>query len=84
MSVEQSVCNLVGDVLSLGRRTSELKRETELLGALPELDSMAVASLLTAIEEHFDILIEDDEISAEIFTDVGSLSDFIAGKINGN
>ena len=83
MSVEQSVCNLIGDVLSLGLRTRELNRATELLGALPELDSMAVASLLTAIEEHFDILIEDDEISAEIFIDVGSLSDFIEGKING-
>ena len=57
MSVEQSVCNLIGDVLSLGLRTRELNRATELLGALPELDSMAVASLLTASEEHFDILI---------------------------
>lgn len=80
MSIEQSVCKLIGDVLNLGARTKDLNRTSELLGALPEFDSMAVATLLTAVEEHFDILIDDDEISADIFIDVGALCDFVEAK----
>jgi len=80
MSVEQSVCRVIGDVLNLGARAKGLDRSTELMGALPEFDSMAVATLLTALEEQFDILIDDDEISADIFIDVGALCDFVEAK----
>ncbi len=59
-----------------------LQRSTLLFGNLPELDSMAVATVLTALEDRFGILIDDDEISAELFESVGSLGDFIAGKID--
>ena len=58
-------------------------RDTLLLGHLPELDSMAVVTVITSIEEEFDIVIEDDEISADVFESLGSLTDFVAGKMNG-
>lgn len=73
---------LVG-ALQLNADTENWDRETPLLGHVPELDSMAVVAVLTNIEEEFDIEIEDDEISAEIFADLGSLTDFVAGKVNG-
>ena len=57
-----------------------LDRDTLLFGNLPELDSMAVATVLTALEDRFGILIDDDEISAELFESVGSLADFVAMK----
>lgn len=74
---------MLGDSLALAPAvTAELERETGLFGSLPELDSMAVATVLTALEDRFHILIDDDEISGELFETVGSLADFVAGKLD--
>lgn len=51
--------------------------ETPLLGSIPELDSMAVVGILTAVEEELGVTVDDDEISAEIFASFGSLVDFL-------
>jgi acyl carrier protein len=51
-----------------------------LLGSLPELDSMAVVSVMGALEEHFDIAISDDDISASTFETLGSLAAFVASQ----
>ncbi|MFO1269031.1 MAG: phosphopantetheine-binding protein [Rubrivivax sp.] len=80
MSVERVVRRVLTDVLSLGNRGAALTRETMLLGALPELDSMAVVTLITALEEQLDIVIHDDEIDGETFATVGSLIDFVSSK----
>lgn len=56
---------------------------TPLLGALPELDSMSVASVIAAIESQFHIQIEDDEISARHFDTLGSLAAFVQRKLAG-
>ena len=77
----ESVKTILGDVLSLGPAAQALTRESALLGSIPELDSMAVVQLLTALEEHYGITIEDDDISAHTFATVGSLADFISDKI---
>lgn len=72
---------IVGEVLQLGDRTSRLTRDSALLGSLPEFDSMAVVSVLTALEERLGIVVEDDEITAETFETLGSLHDFISSKL---
>jgi acyl carrier protein len=54
-----------------------------LFGALPEFDSMAVVTIVTALEEQFDIVIEDDDLTAEVFATVGSLADFVDHKLAG-
>lgn len=54
--------------------------ETELFGALPELDSMAVAGLLTEIEDRLHIVIEDDEVDADLLATYGSLLAFTEAK----
>ena len=71
---------ILTDVLSLGENGRHLNADSALLGALPELDSMAVISLIAAIEEHFDIAIDDDDISASTFATLGSLAAFVAAK----
>ena len=71
---------VVGDVLRLGARGQSMDASTPLLGALPELDSMAVVNVITALEEHFGIIVADDEIGAATFATLGSLSDFIEQK----
>lgn len=74
---------MLGRTLSLGgERTESFDAATPLFGELPELDSMAVAVVLTAIEDHFGFLIEDDEISGELFETVGSLTAFVQERID--
>ncbi|MGL6042496.1 MAG: acyl carrier protein [Sandaracinobacteroides sp.] len=76
------VCAALGQSLGLAPEvTASLERVTGLFGNLPELDSMAVATVLTALEDRFHILIDDDEVSGELFATVGSLADFVAGKM---
>lgn len=72
---------ILGDVLGLKDRGASLTPGSGLMGTLPEFDSMAVVSILTAIEERFGVTVADDEIDAEIFQTVGSLSAFVAGKV---
>ena len=72
---------ILADVLSLGDAGRALAAGSPLLGAIPELDSMAVVNLITALEEHFGITVEDDEISADTFETLGSLAAFVAHKL---
>ena len=60
--------------------TTQLDGDSPLLGALPELDSMGVISLLTELESRFHIAMEDDEIDASIFETVGTLQQFVAAR----
>ena len=69
------------DVLALGPEGAAITPESGLLGTIPELDSMAVVNLITALESHFGIVVEDDEISASTFETAGSLTDFVTAKL---
>jgi acyl carrier protein len=71
------------DVLGLGDAGRHLDADSPLLGSLPELDSMAVVSLIGALEDHFGIAISDDDISASTFETLGSLTAFVAQKRGG-
>lgn len=69
------------DVLGLSsERVADLEVDSGLFGHLPELDSMAVAGLLTEIEDRMNILIEDDEVDGEMLETFGGLLAFIAAK----
>ncbi len=81
MNIEQEVKTILAEVLSLGARTARWDAATPLLGSLPELDSMAVVTVITTIEERFGFTIEDDEISAQVFATLGSLTDFVSAKL---
>ena len=73
---------LVSSALQLGARGQSLEASTPLLGAIPELDSMAVANVITALEEHFGFSVADDEIGAATFATLGSLSEFVEQKLD--
>lgn len=79
--LEQDVLRLLDDVLGLNGRARTFSADTPLLGALPELDSMAVVGLLTALEERFGFSINDDEIDGSIFASVGSFTRFVQDKL---
>lgn len=81
MDVREEVLRVLDEVLSLGGRSAAFTRETPLLGAVPELDSMAVVTLITTLEEQLGIAIGDDEIDGDTFASVGSLIDFVSAKL---
>lgn len=81
MDVTQQVVRILDEVLSLNGRAANFTRDTALLGAIPELDSMAVVSLLTALEERFGIVIDDGDVDGDVFRTVGALSDFVNERL---
>ena len=79
--VLREVLLVLDDTLSLGGRGMQMTRASHLLGAIPELDSMAVVTLITALEDRFGIVVDDDDIDGETFASVGSLVDFVGSKV---
>lgn len=79
--LEQTLRSLLADVLGIpAARIDLFDEQTGLFGALPEFDSMAVATLLTGLEERLAILIEDDDVDAEDFATFGTLLAFVRRK----
>jgi acyl carrier protein len=80
MATSERLKRILNDTLQLGSRADALTLESRLLGNIPEFDSMAVVSVLTMIEDEFGITVDDDEVSAEVFETLGTLSSFVDGK----
>jgi acyl carrier protein len=76
----KDVLAVLDQVLNLKGRTRTFELGTSLLGAVPELDSMAVVAVLQALEERFGFTIDDDEIDGSVFASVGSLVAFVDRK----
>lgn len=83
MDLNKQLAALVDEVLNLQGRGAGFVSDTPLLGAIPELDSMGVVSLITALEERFGLAIDDDEIDGSVFQTWGSLLAFVEGKLEG-
>ena len=81
-AADAALRGLLADVLGLPEgRVAQFNGGTALFGALPEFDSMAVANLLTEMEERLGFLIEDDEVEAEDFMTYGRLLHFVRRKL---
>jgi acyl carrier protein len=80
MELIDSVFDVLKLVLQL-EDTTRLVLNAPLMGAIPEFDSMAVVSIIAALEERFDFSVDDDEIDASIFETVGTLVAFVEGKL---
>ena len=76
MDVHKDVLSILDEVLSLGGRSATFSRETRLLGSIAELDSMAVVTILTCLEDRLGIAVGDD-IDGRTFFNVGTLVDFV-------
>lgn len=73
-STDATLRQVIGDVLALSpARVAALMAQSALLGALPELDSMAIATLFAAIEDRLGLLFDDDDLSAETLATYGTL-----------
>ncbi len=81
-TVDATLRALLAEVLGLPKKRIDAFDDTTLLfGALPEFDSLAVATLLTGLEEKLHILIEDDDVEAEDFMTYGRLLAFVQRKV---
>ena len=80
MDTRDDVLAVLDDVLSLKGRAAAFRDDMPLMGALPELDSMAVAGLLTELEDRLGVTIEDDEVDGELLESFGSLLEFAWSK----
>jgi acyl carrier protein len=81
VDTKQQVLQVIESVLNLGTRASALTLESPLLGALPELDSISVVAMLTALEDRFGITVEDDDVDGRTFATLGNLVAFVEGKL---
>jgi acyl carrier protein len=81
LDIDSEVLGVLVATLNLKTGANRLRSDSPLLGAIPELDSMAVASVITSLEERFDFTIADDEIDGSTFATVGSLTDFVKQKL---
>jgi acyl carrier protein len=80
MNVQDQLKVLLNDVLHLEGRIASWNQDMPLLGSLPELDSLAIVGVVSAIEQTFGFAIEDDEISADTLATLQSLTQFIERK----
>jgi acyl carrier protein len=81
VNVVDEVKTVLGRTLQLGSRVALLDDTTGLFGSMAEFDSMAVVTVVTALEERFGFVVEDDEITADVFETVGTLSKYVEGKL---
>lgn len=81
VGVFDGVRSVVVETLGIEDRAGTLTASTPLLGSLPELDSMAVVELVAALEARFDIHVDDDEVTAEVFETLGSLAALVDDKL---
>ena len=81
VALEKEVIAILDSALGLRGRAASFNRDTALLGAVPELDSMAVLAVITQLEERFGIQIADDEIDGAAFASVASLTDWLSSQV---
>lgn len=83
MSIQPQIVEILSQTLQLNSDVAaRMQSNTPLLGAIPEFDSMAVVSIITALEDRFGFAVDDDEIDAETFETVGSLTSFVERKLS--
>jgi acyl carrier protein len=80
--IQREVISILTATLNLKGGAAGLSADSLLLGAVPELDSMAVATVLTSLEERFGFIVADDEIDGSTFASVGTLTDFVKAKLS--
>ena len=67
--------------LGVEDRADTIEADTQLLGSLPELDSMAVLELVLELEQRFGIVVEGEDVTAEAFETLASVTAFVDAKL---
>jgi acyl carrier protein len=78
----EAVKAVLVETLGIEHEADALGADTPLFGSLPELDSMAVLELVLALEERFDITLEGDDVTADVFETLATLTAFVDSRVN--
>ena len=81
MDIQSEVITILQSTLGVPEGSISPHPDTPVLGAIPEMDSMSVVSILTSLEEQYGVVVDDDEIDADVFATVGSLTRFLEAKL---
>lgn len=81
MDIQHEILVILDEAMGLKGRAMRFSRDSVLLGAVPELDSMAVLAVISALEERFGLAVADDDIDGSTFASVGSLVDYVGAKL---
>jgi acyl carrier protein len=81
MTTLDKIRQVLTDTLQLGERGKLIDSQTQLMQDIPELDSMAVVAVVAALEEAFDIVIDDEDMTAERFSTLGTLTELVDTKV---
>ncbi len=81
MDMQSDVIAILQATLGVPEGSIAPSPDTPVLGAIPEMDSMSVVGILASLEEQYGIMVDDDEIDAEVFATVGSLTAFVESKL---
>ena len=80
-NLEADLRMVLREALQLGDEVQQFNAQTPLLGSVPQLDSMGVLAVLTALEQRLGVQIHDDEIDASLFETFGSLTEFVRARL---
>jgi acyl carrier protein len=78
----EAVKAVVVETLGIEDRADALTPDAPLLGAVPELDSMAVLELVLALETRFEFEIDGEDVTGELFESLGSLTEYVDGQLS--
>lgn len=81
MDIQSAVIAILQSTLGVPPGAIAPSPETRVLGAIPEMDSMSAVGILASLEEQYGIAVNDDEIDADVFATVGSLTAFVESKL---
>jgi acyl carrier protein len=81
MNIQSEVISILQSTLGVPAGSIAPHPDTPVLGAIPEMDSMSVVSILVSLEEQYGVMVDDDEIDADVFATVGSLTRFLESKL---
>jgi acyl carrier protein len=81
MDVQANVIAILQSTLGVPVGAIKAHPDTQILGTLPEMDSMSVVGILASLEEQYGIMVDDDELDADVFATVGSLTAFVESKL---
>lgn len=81
MDLQSDVIVILQSTLGVPEGAIAAHPDTRILGAIPEMDSMSVVGILASLEEQYGIIVDDDEIDADVFATVGSLTAFVEAKL---
>jgi acyl carrier protein len=81
MDIQANVIAILQSTLGVPSGAIKAHPNTKVLGMIPEMDSMSVVGILASLEEQYGFMVDDDELDADVFATVGSLTAFVESKL---